>query len=68
MVSQKINEWIITIVLRGVLGVLVIHFLNVGLIKYGYPTTVGMNLYTIPVISILGFPGIALLYVVAIFW
>lgn len=68
MISEKMSEWIITILLRAVLGILCIHFLNIALIKYGYPTHIGINLYSIPIVSILGMPGIGLLYILAIFW
>ena len=68
MFWEKINEWLITLLLRGVLGILFVHFLNVGLLKYGYPTMIGLNLYTIPIISALGMPGIGPLYVLKMFW
>lgn len=65
---DKMKEWIVTILLRGVLGVLLIHFMNIACMQYGYATVVGVNSYTIPVVSILGIPGIGLLYVLKMFW
>lgn len=68
MLSRKFSEWIITVLLRAVLGILCIHFLNIAFIKYGIPTYVGINRYTMPIVALLGVPGIALSYLLAFFW
>ena len=68
MVGRRGNEWGINLILRAVLGVLVIHFINVFFTKNGYPVLVGINLYTIPVVACLGLPGVGLLYGLSIFW
>lgn len=64
----KIKEWGISFALRGILGVLLIHFLNVCFMKYGYQTIIGINEYTVPIVAVLGVPGIGLLYGLAFFW
>lgn len=68
MLEQKINEWGINLLLRAVLSVLAVHFLNLFLVKNGYPVLVGINCYTIPVMAVLGIPAIVLLYGLALFW
>lgn len=68
MFERKFSEICFNVILRGVLGVLAIHFINLFAAKYGYAPLVGINISTIPVVSILGLPGLGILYVFALFW
>ena len=68
MLEEKINEFGINLLLRGVFGILAVHFINVYCIKNGYPVSVGINLYTVPVLGCLGAPGLALLYGISMLW
>lgn len=67
MLEQKLNEWGVNLLLRVVLSILAIHFLNLFLIKNGNPVVVGINCYTLPIMAILGLPGLVLLYSLALF-
>lgn len=55
-------EWIINFVLRGVLGMMSIYFLNLLLADILPGIRIGYNPVTFFTTGILGFPGIAMLY------
>ncbi len=55
-------EWIINFVLRGVLGMMSIYFLNLLLADVMPGMKLGYNLITFLTTGILGFPGVAMLY------
>lgn len=61
-------EWLINLLLRGVLGAVAIYFINLAAIRQGYPTLVGINPTTVLTCSVLGFPGLAALYGLQIFY
>lgn len=68
MLREKVGEFLLGIGLRGVLGILVIHFINLFSISNGFPAVVGINFVTIPVVAALGMPGLGALYILGIFW
>lgn len=55
-------EWIINFILRGVLGMMSIYFVNFLLADLMPGIKVGYNPITFFTTGILGFPGIAMLY------
>lgn len=55
-------EWILNMILRAVLGMIAIYFVNVFLAGRGINAGVGINEITFLTSAILGFPGIAALY------
>lgn len=60
-------EWLLNLLLRGVLGAVAIYFINLAVVAQGYPTLVGINPVTILTCSVLGFPGLAALYGLQVF-
>lgn len=61
-------EWLLNLLLRGVLGAVAIYFINLAVIERGYPALVGINPATVLTCSVLGFPGLAALYGLQIFY
>lgn len=55
-------EWLLNLVMRAILGILIIHFVNLGLAYFGICLGVGINLFTIGVLALLGAPGLLILY------
>lgn len=55
-------EWVINFVLRGIMGMLEIYFLNMILAMSTFGVSIGYNLYTFLVSGIMGLPGVALMY------
>ena len=55
-------EWIINFLLRGIMGLMVIYFLNFLLADYVPGVRIGYNFVTFLTSGILGFPGVAMLY------
>lgn len=55
-------EWLLNLLLRGVLGAVAIYFINLAVAAQGYPALVGINPATVLTCSVLGFPGLAALY------
>lgn len=60
-------EWMLNIVMRGILGALAIHFINTALASVGISLGVGINALTILTSGILGFPGLLALYGIGIY-
>lgn len=59
---RKKKEWIINFILRAVMGVIVVFFLNGFLVSKGFGIAVGINPITVLTSGILGLPGVAVLY------
>ena len=55
-------EWVINFVLRGIMGMLEIYFLNMILAMSTFGVSIGYNLYTFLVSGIMGLPGVAFMY------
>ncbi len=60
-------EWLLNLLLRGVLGAVAIYFINLAAASRGYPALVGVNPATVLTCSVLGFPGLAALYGLQVF-
>lgn len=63
----KKAEWFLNLVLRSVFGVIFMYFLNWGIEILGFTVAVGINAATALTVSILGFPGILVLYGLAVY-
>lgn len=64
---KKSKELLINFVLRVVVGILVIYFINEFFLMQELNIAVGINPTTILTAGILGFPGLALLYGIVIY-
>ena len=64
---RRKTEWMLNILMRGILGTIAIYFINNALRGYGIPVEVGINPFTVLTSAILGFPGIATLYGIGIY-
>ncbi len=56
------SEWLINIILRGIMGTIGIYIVNQVLIMQGISCTVGINPCTVLTSAGLGFPGFILLF------
>lgn len=61
LVKDK-KTFLTKIFFRGVTGIFVIYFTNEVLLNAQIPISLGVNIYTICTSSILGLPGITILY------
>lgn len=61
------KEWLLNLILRSVLGVIAIYFINAALAERGISLGVGINIYTVLTSGILGFPGLAALYGIGLY-
>ena len=64
---EKKAEWFLNLVLRSVFGVIFMYFLNCGIEILGFTVAVGINAATVLTVGILGFPGILVLYGLAVY-
>ena len=55
-------EWMLNVLMRGILGTIAIYFINNVLLGCGIPVEVGINPVTVLTSGILGFPGLLALY------
>ncbi len=55
-------EWLLNMVLRAVMGMIAIYFVNTFLAGQGIGTIVGINAISFLTSAILGFPGVVGLY------
>lgn len=60
--SEKGSGFIVNFVVRAVIGVALIFFLNQFLADYGVEVNVGINPLTVVTSGTFGVPGVALLY------
>lgn len=65
---RKKLEWLLNLLLRGVLGTVAIYFINLMLTGQGYAAPVGINPATVLTCTVLGFPGLAALYGLQFFY
>lgn len=66
-VFRRKLEWVVNFLLRGVIGVLAIDWINGFLLRQDLALTVGINPLSILTSGTLGIPGVALLYGVQIY-
>lgn len=64
---RKNAEWLLNIVMRGILGTIAIYFVNGGLAAMGISLGVGINMVTVLTSGILGIPGLLGLYGLGIY-
>jgi len=60
-------EWLLNVLLRGVLGTVAIYFINQTLSRTGISLGVGINPITVLTSGFLGFPGVLILYGIGIY-
>ena len=60
-------EKVLNFVMRAVLGIIAIYFINTALEKVGISLGVGINAATVLTSGILGFPGLLALYGIGIY-
>lgn len=65
-VKNKV-EWLLNIIMRGVLGTIAIYFINGGLATLGISLGVGINAVTVLTSGFLGIPGLLALYGLGIY-
>lgn len=65
-VRKKI-EWLLNIVMRSILGIIAIYFINHVLAFWGISLGVGINIVTVLTSGILGIPGLLGLYGLGIY-
>ncbi len=56
------TEWILNLILRGILGIFAICFFNFVLGRYGIEAKVGVNPFSATACGFLGLPGLIALY------
>lgn len=59
---KKKSEWLINVILRGIMGTIGIYIVNQILIMQGISCEVGINPCTVLTSAGLGFPGLILLF------
>jgi inhibitor of the pro-sigma K processing machinery len=59
---RKRAEWLMNLLVRGILGIIAIYFVNMALLQAGIKLGVGINAATVLTSAFLGFPGVAALY------
>ena len=64
---RKRTEWMLNILMRGILGTIAIYFINTTLLSLGIPIEVGINPITVLTSGFLGFPGVIALYGIGIY-
>ena len=67
MAVGKKMEWLLNLLMRGILGTVMIYFVNLGLAMFGISLGVGINGVTVLTSTILGFPGVLALYGIGIY-
>ncbi|MCM1569464.1 MAG: pro-sigmaK processing inhibitor BofA family protein [Roseburia sp.] len=66
-VMKKKGEWLLNLVMRSVLGIIGIHFMNAALSAVGLSLGIGINPVSVLTIGILGIPGFLALYGLGIY-
>lgn len=65
--KNKIIDIIINFIVRSILGLGLIFFINEFLVTRGYDILVGLNFISLLTSGILGIPGVCMLYGIAAF-
>lgn len=60
-------EWLLNVVMRGILGTVAMYFVNSTLASIGISLGVGINAVTVLTSGILGLPGLMALYGLGIY-
>lgn len=64
---KKKMEWLLNFIMRSVMGIISIHFINAALAGMGISLGIGINPVSILTIGILGVPGFLVLYGLGIY-
>ena len=59
---KKRAEWLLTFLFRGVVGTVMIYFINLAIVSNNMGFEIGINPVTVLTTGILGFPGLLALY------
>lgn len=59
---MKILDWIVSVALRIVFGIVGIYLTNYLCLMAGQTILVGLNTWTVGCVGVLGMPGFAMLY------
>ena len=59
---KKRAEWLLTFLFRGIIGTVMIYFINLLIVSNNMGFEIGINPVTVLTTGILGFPGVLLLY------
>ena len=59
---KKRAEWLLTFLFRGIIGTVMIYFINLLIVSNNMGFEIGINPVTVLTSGILGFPGVLLLY------
>ena len=62
------KEWVLNLLMRSVLGIIAIYFINAILVGLGYSCGIGINSVTVLTSGILGFPGLVALYGIGFYY
>lgn len=66
-VLRRRLEWLLNLVMRSVLGIISIYFINTALAGLGFSLGVGINTVTVLTAGMLGIPGVLALYALGIY-
>ena len=61
------KEWLLNVVMRSILAVVAIYFINTWMEGMGLQTRVGINAFTVLTSGFLGLPGLLALYGIGIY-
>lgn len=61
------KEGLLNFIMRSILGVIAIYFINAALAERGISLGVGINIYTVLTSGMLGIPGVAALYGIGLY-
>ena len=64
---RKIMEWLLNVIMRSILGIIAMYFINQALAEAGLFLGVGINPVTVLTSGILGFPGLMALYAIGLY-
>ena len=62
--AKQLTGWLVTVIIRGTAGGLGIYLLNMLLPLAGVTLHLGINLFNMLIVGILGLPGLGLLYAI----
>lgn len=64
---RKRLEWLLNLLMRSILGIVAIYFINNTLAAQGISLGIGINAVTVLTCGILGIPGLMVVYALGIY-